>query len=92
MIYTLLKIILFVFFQAPVYMGEDFLVGRTEKGLVTEIARGKESIVQAAAVADMVPVAVLASACSDVLGASIGFGLFDAGQNIGKWLFMQVSV
>lgn len=92
MIYTLLKIILFVFFQALVYMGEDFLVGRTEKGLVTEIARGKEAVVQAATVAYVVPAAVLASACGDVLSASVDFGLFDAGQNIGKWLFMQVSV
>ena len=73
-------------------MCKNFFVGGTEKGLMTEITRGKESIVQAAAVTDMVPVAVLASACSDVLGASIGFSLFDTGQNIGKCLFMQVSV
>ena len=73
-------------------MCEDFLVGGTEKGLVTEITRGKESVVQTAAMADVVPAAALASARSDVLGASIGFGLFDMGQNIGKCLFMQVSV
>ena len=78
--------------QAVFYMGEDFLVGGAEEGLVAEVARGEEAVVQAAAVADVVPAAVLAATGGDVLGASVGLGLFDAGQDVGEGLAVQVAV
>lgn len=81
-----------VFFQAFLDMGEEVLVGGAEKGLVAEVAGGQKAVMQAAAVADVVPAAVLAAAGGDVLGAFVGLGLFDAGQDVGEGLTVQVAV
>ena len=59
---------------------------------MAEVAGCEEAVVQAASVADVVPTAVLAAADGDVLGASVGLGLFDVGQNVGQRLAVQVTV
>ncbi len=73
-------------------MGEDFLVGGTEKCFVAEVTGSKETVMQAAAVADVVPTAVLAATGSNIFRTFVGLGLFDAGKYFGQSLAMKITV
>ena len=80
------------FAQAFFDMGEYLLVGGTKECLVAEVAGGEETVMQAAAVTNVVPLAFPATGSGDIFRAFVGLRLFDTRQYLRQSLAVQVAV